>query len=57
MDKNFKGTEEEYKEFRRKRNLANKKYYSKPEVKEKIKIYKKKHDLDNKEKISEYRAW
>jgi len=54
MDKNFKGTQEEYIEFRKKRNLANKKYYSKPEVKVIKKMYKKKHDLENKDKISEY---
>jgi hypothetical protein len=54
MDKSFKGTEEEYKEFRRKRNIANKKYDSKPEIKAKKKIYKKQYDINNKEKISEY---
>lgn len=54
MDKNFKGTEEEYKEFRRKRNLANKKYYSKPKVKENRKVYCKGYRIKNKDKISEY---
>ncbi len=47
MDKNSK----EYKEYRRK---INKKYYSKPEVREKKKIYAKKYRIENKEKISEY---
>lgn len=50
MDKNS----EEYKEFRRKANERNKKYYSKPEVKARKKIYAKKYRLENKEKISEY---
>ncbi len=54
MDKNFKGTKEEYLEFRRKANLRNKKHYSKPEVKLKKKLYKKKYDKENKEKISKY---
>lgn len=54
MDKNFKGTQEEYIEFRKKRNEANKRYYSKPEVKERKKKYKKQYDIDNKEKNKEY---
>jgi len=41
--KNF-DTEDEYLEFRRKANLRNKKYYSKPEVKTQRAIYKKEHD-------------
>lgn len=45
---------EKYKEFRRKANLRNKKYYNKPEVKERKRIYKKEHDRINKKKISEY---
>ena len=44
----------EYKEFRRKANERNKKYYSKPEVKERRKVYTKKYRSDNKEKISKY---
>jgi hypothetical protein len=48
-----KGTQE-YLEFRKKANISNRKYFSKPDVKAKKKIYKKKHDLENKEKISEY---
>lgn len=47
-------TEEEYKEYRRKRNEANRKYFNKPEVKRRRAIYKKIYDLKNKEKISEY---
>ena len=54
MDKSFKGTKEEYIEFRRKRNISNKKYYSKPEVKVQKKRYKKQYDIENKVKISEY---
>lgn len=45
---------EEYKEFRRKANERNRRYYSKPEVKAKKKIYKKEYDLKNKENISKY---
>ncbi len=54
MDKNFEGTEEEYIEFRKRRNKANRRYYSKPEVRESKKIYAKEYRLENKEKISEY---
>jgi len=54
MDKNFKGTKEEYLEFRRKRNIANKKYYSKPEVKSKKKLYKQDYDKKNRKKIRDY---
>ncbi len=54
MDKRFKGTKEEYIEFRKKRNEANKRYYSKPEVRKKKNIYSKKYRVENKEKISEY---
>ena len=54
MDKRFKGTEEEYVEFRRKRNEANKKYYSKPEVRERKRIYAERYRVENKEKISKY---
>jgi len=54
MDKNFKGTKEEYLEFRKKRNEANKRYYSKPEVREKKGLYSKKYRKENKEKISKY---
>ena len=50
MDKNS----EKYIEFRKKCNEANKRYYSKPEVKEKKNIYSKKYRIENKEKISEY---
>lgn len=49
-DKNSK----EYKEFRERCNKTNRKYYSKPEVRERKKVYAKKYRLDNKEKISEY---
>lgn len=44
----------EYIEFRKRRNIANRKYYSKPEVKAKKKVYKKIYDTKNKEKISAY---
>jgi len=44
----------EYKEFRRKRNLANKKYYSKPEVKVRKNIYKREYEKKNKDRINEY---
>jgi 5-methylcytosine-specific restriction endonuclease McrA len=54
MDKNFKGTPEEYIEFRKRRNEANKKYYSRPEVKEKKRNYKQEYDIKNKDKISKY---
>lgn len=54
MDKKFKGTQEEYLEFRRKANLRNRKYDSKPEVKARKKIYKQRYDIKNKQKISEY---
>ena len=52
MDKNFNGTPEEYLEFRKKRNEANKKYYSKPEVKAKKKKYKREYERKNKDKIN-----
>lgn len=48
-----KGTQE-YLEFRRKANIRNRKYFSKPEVKARRKIYKKNYDLENKDKINEY---
>lgn len=48
-----KGTPE-YLEFRRKANEANRKYYSKPEIRERKKVYAKKYRIENKEKISEY---
>lgn len=51
MDKNFKGTKEEYLEFRRKRNIANKKYYSKPEVKLSRKLYKIEYEKKNIKRI------
>jgi len=51
MDK----TSEEYKEFRRKANERNRRYYSKPEVKQKRKLYKKEYEKKNKEKIKEWR--
>jgi len=54
MDKSFSGTKEEYLEFRKKKNKINKKYYSKPEVKEKKRIYNLKYKKENKEKIIEY---
>jgi len=54
MDKNFRGTTEEYKEFRKRSNEANRRYYNKPEVKAKKRIYKKEYDKINKDKISEY---
>lgn len=44
----------EYLEFRRKKNEANRRYYSKPEVKARKKIYKENYDKNNKEKISKY---
>ena len=43
----------EYLEFRKKANLRNKKYYSKPEVKAKKKLYKQEYDKRNKDKINE----
>jgi 5-methylcytosine-specific restriction endonuclease McrA len=55
MDKTFKGTPEEYIEFRKRRNEANKKYYSKPDVKAKKKAYKQVYDKENKDKIREWR--
>jgi 5-methylcytosine-specific restriction endonuclease McrA len=48
-----KGTPE-YLEFRKRANENNRRYYAKPEVKVKRKIYKKKHDIKNKESIREY---
>jgi 5-methylcytosine-specific restriction endonuclease McrA len=54
MDKSFKGSPEEYKEFRRKRNEINRRYYSRPEVKERIKKYAQEYRQINKQKISEY---
>ncbi len=54
MDKDFKGTKEEYVKFRKKRNEANRRYYAKPEVKIRKKKYKREYDNKNKEKISEY---
>ncbi len=48
-----KGTPE-YIEFRRKANERNRRYYSKPEVMERKRIYSKKYRQENKEKISEY---
>ncbi len=45
---------EEYKEFRKKRNEANRRYYNKPDIKVRRKIYKKEYDKKNKFKISEY---
>lgn len=47
-------TEAEYLEYRRKRNEANRRYYSKPEVKEKKAKYKKDYEKKNKKRISEY---
>jgi|GEM_PF-2461720 len=44
----------EYVEFRKRCNIASKKYDSKPEVKTKKKIYRKVYDIKNKERISEY---
>lgn len=44
----------EYIEFRRKANQRNRKYYSKKEVKEKRKEYKKRYNEINKEKIKAY---
>lgn len=49
----IKGSKE-YIEFRRKANERNRKYYSKPEVKERKRIYKKQYDKNNKERISKY---
>ncbi len=49
----IKGSKE-YIEFRRKANERNRRYYAKPEVKARKKIYKKKYDLENKEKNSKY---
>ena len=54
MDKNFKGTPEEYIEFRKRRNKANEKYYSKPNIREKKKVYSKEYRIKNKQKIFEY---
>ncbi|GBE19343.1 HNH endonuclease [archaeon BMS3Abin17] len=50
MDKNS----EKYKEFRKRANKANRKYFSKPEVREKKNAYSKKYRIENKGKISEY---
>jgi 5-methylcytosine-specific restriction endonuclease McrA len=45
-------SEEEYLEFRKKANERNKRYYSKPEIKEIRKIYKREYERRNRDKIN-----
>lgn len=52
MDKNFKGTPEEYIEFRKTANERNRKYYSKPDVKAARKAYKQVYEKKNKDRIN-----
>jgi 5-methylcytosine-specific restriction endonuclease McrA len=50
----LKKDSKKYKEFRRKANERNRKYYSKPEIKARKKIYKKEYDIKNKERNKKY---
>ena len=55
MNKLLVGKSPEFiEDFKRRRRLANKKYYSNPEAREKKRKYKKAYDLKNREKILSY---
>lgn len=54
--KKLKKDPEKYKKYRQRVNKANRKYYSKPEVRARKQKYKKEYDKKNKEKIKKYGA-